>query len=213
MDYLDIISSLEGVEYKTKVFKKGDVIARQGASCKGLYILTKGSVQTDMINENGGVLSIEKILAVRPLAPAYIFAEPNIFPVDVIALERCEIIFIPKEDLLKLFQKDTNFLEKFIQYNSNLMQFLSNKLQMLTIKTIKGKLAYYFLDIYMYHNPNPKSNVISVDKNQTELSKFFGVTRPSLARALGEMVDEGLIELDRKKVKILDLRRLKETKG
>ncbi len=213
MNYSELTSSLEGVEYKTRIFKKGDIIARQGDLCKGLYLLTKGSVKTEMINDNGGLLSIETIHAVKPLAPAFIFATPNIFPVDVTALESCEVLFIAKEHLLELFQKDSGFLEKYIQYNSGRTQFLSNKLQMLTIKTIKGKLAYYLLDIYLYRNPNPNSSVISVDKNQTELAKLFGVARPSLARALNEMVADGLIEVNRKKVRILDLNGLKETKG
>ena len=34
-----------------------------------------------------------------------------------------------------------------------------------------------------------------IDRTQQELSEFFGVTRPSLARALGEMEKEGLIPL------------------
>ena len=213
MEYSDLLSSLEGIEYKTKVFNKGDVIVRQGDLCKGLYLLTKGSVKTEMVNDNGGLLSIEKIYAVRPLAPAFIFAKVNIFPVDVIALEKSEVLLIAKEDLLKLFQRDSKFLEKYIQFNSDKTQFLSNKLQMLTIKTIRGKLAYYILDIFLYQQPNPKSNIIILDKNQTELAKFFGVTRPSLARALSEMESEGLIEINKKAIKILDFNGLKEVRG
>lgn len=39
-----------------------------------------------MITESGGVLAVEVIAAPRPLAPAFLFAENNSFPVDVIAL-------------------------------------------------------------------------------------------------------------------------------
>lgn len=41
-------------------------------------------------------------------------------------------------------------------------------------------------------------------KTQEQLAEYFGVTRPSLARALGEMKDGGLIEIKRKEIKILD---------
>ncbi|MEN6618921.1 MAG: Crp/Fnr family transcriptional regulator [Rikenellaceae bacterium] len=207
-------SLLEGIERKVKVFDKGDVIARQGDTCKGLYLLTKGTVKTEMVNENGGLISIEKINAVRPLAPAFIFAKVNIFPVDVIAMEKSEVLFIAKEDILKLFQRDTSFMERYIQYNSNKAQFLSDKLQMLTIKTIRGKLAHYILEIYFYHQqPSQKTKIITLDKNQTELAKYFGVTRPSLARILREMEREGLIQADKKKITLLDLNGLKEARG
>jgi len=250
---------MKGIDCKTNVYEKGDIIARQGDTCKGLYLLTKGSVKTEMINENGGVLSIEKIDAIKPLAPAFIFAKINIFPVDVIATEKSEILFITKEDILTLFQRDTNFMEKYIQYNANKTQFLSDKLQVLTIKTIRGKLAHYIMGIYLaqHHNSrhsnsqlsnsqlnnsqlnntrhinsqqiyfqegssqnnnpqkaNPqKTNIITLDKNQTELAKFFGVTRPSLARILHEMEEEGLISINRKEIQILDLNGLKEARG
>jgi hypothetical protein len=37
---------------------------------------------------------------------------------------------------------------------------------------------------------------------------MFGVTRPSLARTLGEMCQEGLIETNRRSIKILDKNRM-----
>jgi len=207
-------SLLEGVDYKTKEYNKGDIIARQGDACKGLYLLTKGAVKTEMVNENGGVLSIEKINAVRPLAPAFIFAKINVFPVDVIALEKSEVLFIAKEDILKLFQKNIAMFERYIQYNANMTQFLSNKLQTLTIKTIRGKLAHYMIEqLHYQQQTDPRANTITLDKNQTELAKYFGVTRPSLARTLSEMEVDGLISLNRKEIEILDMNGLKEVKG
>ncbi len=211
-------SIMEGIESKTKIYEKGEVVARQGDICKGLYLLVKGSVKTEMINETGGVLSIEKINAVRPLAPAFIFAKVNVFPVDVTATEKSEILFISKEDILKLFQRDTSFMERYIQFNANKAQFLSEKLQMLTIKTIRGKLAHYILtSLYRQQSADQnfrlEKNVVSLDKNQTELAKFFGVTRPSLARILHEMEQDGLISVSRKEIEILDMKGLKEARG
>jgi len=165
----DESSIFKGIDYKTKVYEKGDVVARQGDMCKGLYLLTKGSVKTEMINENGGVLSIEKINAVKPLASAFIFAKVNIFPVDVIATDKCEILFISKEDILKLFQRDTTFMERYIQYNANKAQFLSDKLQMLTIKTIRGKLAQYIMGIYLtQHHNSQQSDSQQIDSRQID---------------------------------------------
>ncbi len=43
---------------------------------------------------------------------------------------------------------------------------------------------------------------------QSDLADFFGVTRPSVARALGEMEIEGYIEAKGKNIKIVDKRGL-----
>jgi DNA-binding transcriptional regulator YhcF (GntR family) len=47
-----------------------------------------------------------------------------------------------------------------------------------------------------------------MDKNQTELAKFFGVTRPALARTLSEIQQQGAIESQRNKITVIDKRAL-----
>jgi len=194
-----------GMMYKTKHYKKGDVIARQGDICKYLYILLKGAVKTEMVTETGGQLTIEVIKAQRPLASAFLFAENNRFPVDVITLEDSLVLMIPKDQVIELFQKDAAFMQRYITYNANKTQFLSRKLQVLTIKTIKGKLAHYILEqLSICHSFSPKINTFLMDKNQTELAKSFGVTRPALARTLAEIQQEGAIKAERNKITVLN---------
>ncbi len=195
--------------YKTYEYEKGETIARQGDICNHLYLLLKGAVKTEMITETGGLLTIETIRAVRPLAPAFLFAEDNRFPVDVTAMEECLVLTITKETIITLFQKDALFLQRYMTFNSNKTQFLTNKLQILTIKTIKGKLAHYLLEQLSFcHSISPSINSFIMDKNQTELSKYFGVTRPALARIFSELQQEGVILAERNRVTVLNKRAL-----
>lgn len=193
---------------------KGDIIARQGDLCKGLYILSKGSVVAEMISENGRLIRIEEINAVKPLAPAFIFASDNRFPVDVTAITDCDVVFIDKKELISLFTQDTGTLENYLRYNSDLTKFLADKIMMLSVKTIKGKLSHYILDLYNnLQKRSPGAAVVIMDKNQTELSKYFGVTRPALARELGEMEREGIIVVHGREIRVLNLSKLKEACG
>ncbi len=203
-----------GTNFRIKDYAKGDVIAQQGDTCKHLYILLKGTLKTEMVTENGGILTIENITAVRPFASAFLFAANNTFPVDVTALEDVKILTIPKEDVVELFRKDAAFLERYITFNSNKTQFLSNKLQILTIKTIRGKLAHYLLEqLALCHSISPRINTFIMDKNQTELSKYFGVTRPALARTFSELQHEGIIKAERNKVTVTDKQSLQNLTG
>ena len=54
-----------------------------------------------------------------------------------------------------------------------------------------------------------KDNMKSIELplSQKELAEFFGVARPSLARALGELEKEGIIEVKRREIKIIDRRK------
>ncbi|MCD7900537.1 MAG: Crp/Fnr family transcriptional regulator [Bacteroides sp.] len=188
---------------RTKSYPKGAYIARQRDTVDALYFLIQGSVKTEMISESGSVLSMENIVAPNSLAPAFLFAENHHFPVDVIALEKCEVVTFPKQAVIKLLSSSEPFLLGYMALISNRASFLSQRLKLLSIKTIKGKLSQYILE-------RTRDKHFVLPMNQTELAEYFGVARPSLARSLSEMVAEGIIRLERRKGEVLNLNALKE---
>lgn len=191
--------------YSLKDYKRNDQLFRQGDICDALYILMTGSVKTEMITENGNLLGVEIINAPRPLAPAFIFSSNNRFPVDVIAIEDVEVLRIPKDEVVRLMSTHPDFMQQFLKHNANRTQFLTNRLQLLSIKTIKGKIAHFLLE-----QANEEGMSFSINRNQTELAEFFGVARPSLARSLSEMIEEGVLNVNKKQYTILDIKKLRE---
>ena len=194
---------LNEITYKTKFLKEGELIAQQGDIVNALYILLKGSAQAEIISDSRTVLNMEIVKAPNLLAPALLFAANNQFPVDVVALEDCEIILISKDSIVKQLSSNQAFLQGFMKFNSNRVNFLSERLKLLSTKTIKGKLAQYIL-------ARTKDMDFTLDRKQTDLAEYFGVTRPSLSRSLSEMIEEGIISLKRKTGTILNPEKLKD---
>ncbi len=195
----------DDLKYTIKNYGKNILIFRQGDLCDALNILVSGSVKTEMITENGNLLGIEIISAPRPLAPAFIFSDNNRFPVDVTTLEECEILRIPKDEVLRLMSVQPDFMRQFLTHNANRTQFLTNRLQLLSIKTIKGKIAHFLLE-----QTSLQGNPFVIKRNQTELADFFGVARPSLARSLSEMIEDNIIEVNKKEYRILNSKKLRD---
>jgi CRP-like cAMP-binding protein len=196
---------LDDLKYSVKTYKKNELIIRQGEICDGLYMLMLGSVKTEMITENGNTLGIEIIKAPLPLAPAFVFSDNNRFPVDVTTLEEVEIMKIPKDEIMRLMITNHDFMSSFMTHNANRTQFLTNRLQLLSIKTIKGKIAHFLLE-----NSTSEGKPFNINRNQTELAEFFGVARPSLARSLSEIVQDGIIKIEKKEYTILNYKGLRE---
>lgn len=196
---------LDDLKCSVKAYSKNELIIRQGDVCDALYMLTLGSVKTEMITENGNILGIEIIKAPRPLAPAFVFSDNNRFPVDVTALEEVEIMKVPKSEIMRLMVTNPDFMSSFMTHNANRTQFLTNRLQLLSIKTIKGKLAHFLME-----NSKGDGKSFEINRNQTELADFFGVARPSLARSLSEIVQDGIISINKKEYTILDSKGLRE---
>jgi CRP-like cAMP-binding protein len=152
-----------------------------------------------MVDYAGRVIKIEDITAPGALASAFIFGNMNKFPVNVIAVEDSEILFIDKTDFLKILMKNDTLLINFLNMISNRSQFLSEKIKFLNFKTIKGKLANFILQ-----KLDKDGITANLGMTQNDLADFFGVTRPSIARAIGEMEKEGYIEAKGRVIRIAD---------
>jgi CRP-like cAMP-binding protein len=205
LNIVDEESFPDDLKFNIKIYSKNEQIINQGQLCDALYMLTSGSVKTEMITENGNILGIEIIKAPRPLAPAFLFSDNNRFPVNVTSLEEVEIIKIPKSEIVRLMMTNPDFMQKYLTHNSNRTQFLTNRLQLLSIKTIKGKLAHFFLE-----QAENTTRPFTINRNQSELADFFGVARPSLARSMSEMIQEGIISVNKKYYQIKDMKKIKE---
>ena len=192
-------ANLEEISFHTRSYRKVEILARQGDVCNRLVILTKGSVRGEMIDYSGRLIKVEDIAAPRALAPLFLFGEENRFPVEVTANEPTEVIEIPKASVLELFRRNEQFLENYMNLSANYARTLSDKLFFMSFKTIRQKIASYLLRLYKQQ----QQLQITLDRSQQELSDYFGVSRPSLARELSHMQEDGMIIADRKQITIL----------
>ena len=199
-----LFADLEEISFHTRSYKKGEILAQQGAVCNRLVILTKGSVRGEMIDYSGRLIKVEDIAAPRAIAPLFLFGEENRYPVEVTANEPTEVIELPKSSVLRLFRKNEQFLENYMNLSANYARTLSDKLFFMSFKTIRQKLASYLLRLYKQQ----QQTHITLDRSQQELSDYFGVSRPSLARELAHMQEDGLFIADRKHITILQKEQL-----
>ena len=177
------------IHYQVKTYQKNELIVSGGDICDRLLIIQLGSVKAEMIDYSGKTVKIEDIEAPQPLATAFLFGKENRFPVTVSANNQVEIISIHKEEFVKMLQLNSLILSNYLNAISTRAQFLSKKLKFFSFKTIRQKIAYYLLE-----KAGEQLLTIQIQQSQEQLAEMFGVTRPSLARTLGEMVKDGLID-------------------
>jgi len=194
-----LFADLEEISFHTRSYKKGEILAQQGAVCNRL-----GSVRGEMIDYSGRLIKVEDIAAPRAIALLFLFGEENRYPVEVTANEPTEVIELPKSGVLSLFRKNEQFLENYMNLSANYARTLSDKLFFMSFKTIRQKLASYLLRLYKQQ----QQTHITLDRSQQELSDYFGVSRPSLARELAHMQEDGLLIADRKHITILQKEQL-----
>lgn len=79
--------------------------------------------------------------------------------------------------------------------------FLNHKIDLLTLKGMREKLATYLLTF----STQVGSHQFNLPFNRNELAEFLNVSRTSMCRELSRMKDEGMIDYHLNRVKILNL--------
>jgi CRP/FNR family transcriptional regulator, dissimilatory nitrate respiration regulator len=194
----EIESVLSKVPHKVRKFNSGSLIAQSGEQVNSLMIVISGLIKAEMVDYTGRIIKIEDIPAPGAIAPAFMFGNKNRFPVNVIAVPDTEVLIIEKSDFLKLLRNNDIILVNFLDMISNRSRFLSDKIKFLNFKTIRSKLAMYILEL-----AGETKVEIKLDRTQNDLADYFGVARPSVARALGELEEMGIIQTHGKYIKLL----------
>lgn len=196
---------LEQIHFQIKGYQKDEIITEAGEEVKNLLIVLSGSVRGEMIDYSGKTVKIEDIEAPKPLAAAFLFGNENKYPVTVTANNQAKILAVPVPEFLKLLQLNAQLLKNYLHSISTRAQFLSQKLHFLSFKTIKEKVAHFLLK-----TAGDQFHSFELKNTQQQLADLFGVTRPSLARVLGELQKEGFIKIEKKTVTLLDKSALNE---
>lgn len=203
---IEISKLIKDIHHQVKSCKKGDLIASSGDPYNSLYIIVKGSVVGEMTDFEGRTIRIEELKAPDTIASAFIFGDRRELPVDVSASEDAKLLIIPRNELLRLLKKSDVVLQNYLDIMANRAQQLSGKIRLLGMQTIKGKLAYYLLNL----TKGSGSNDLFLPNTQKEIANLFGDTRPSIGRVFRQLDQEGFIKASGKRVKILDRKRLSD---
>jgi CRP-like cAMP-binding protein len=82
---------------------------------------------------------------------------------------------------------------------------LNQRVEYLTIKSMRGKISNYLLEQYRITG----NNHLILPLNRNELADFLNVSRPSMSRELCSMRDEGVIDFHLNAFRIVDIEKLK----
>lgn len=174
------IAELLQCSHRRVEFRVGQVLVRQGDACRSLVLLSKGEVVTSMGSEEGREVTIDRLQAPQILAPAFLFASNNVFPVDVKASTNCCMWRIDREGFFKFMQDHSDVLMSFLQLISDRGQFLSGKVKSFAVEGLRTRV------IDLLSQDGKITNVQST-------AAILGVARPSLSRLLSDLVDEGVV--------------------
>ena len=176
---------------------KGNIIFHEGDVCESIGIIISGKIDIVSYSFQGKELLINSLKAGEIFGNNLIFSSSPIYKGDVVAKDKCVVAFINKENLVYLLQNNVEFLDLYLQAQSDKAKLLTARIQLLSFPNAEERLFYY---------ASRNHNVIEF-KNVTTLAATLGVQRETLSRLLTSLVERHLIKKEKGTITVLKKKR------
>ena len=180
-----------------KTFEKGELVFQETDKPDGLLILLSGELMVCKDTFSGKRLIITTISS-----PGDMFGE--VYP--FIGVEQYDM-YVEAKRYSKILILDVNFLTESEKIRENLLFIFAQKaytmnrrLRVLGATGIRGKLARFIVD----RQVEEKKKNIKINMSREQMADFLNVTRPSLSREMGAMIEEGILSLNGKILKVVN---------
>ena len=201
----EIKELLQTVNYKIVEYPAKEIYTLAGMPCKYADFILKGELISRMTGLSGKQVQIDRLKACVLIAPAFIFAKNNAMPVSVETAQHTTIMRMMPSELKHLIDTNERIRMNFIQLLSSIDVFLTQKLRMLSLFTVREKVAYFL----MKAAKEQQSRTIKLSNSRQEIADTFGIQKFSLLRCLSEFEDNGAIKIAGKQITILNSDKMK----
>lgn len=193
-------------EKKMISFKKGDTIIEEGATPKGIYFIEKGTAKLFKLGFNGkeqiirftkegDIIGYRSILSHQP------------FGASATAMDDTEVCFIPEKFFMKILEIHPKFAFDVLNRIARELGESAETITFLAQKTVRERLAEVLILLENKLGVD-KEGFINITLTREEMANLIGTATESAIRLISEFRNDKLIEVDGRRMKILDHKKL-----
>ena len=182
---------------------KGALIFAESDPPERLFVLLEGVVNVCRESAEG-----RRAVMARIDAPGDLFGEVHVFlgrpsyGCSVLAETPARVLAIPGRFFYATCEKACSVHSRMIRNMLGIFAhkafFLTRRVSLLSSGSLRRKLA-----ALLREHCRPDGS-LALEMNREQMADFLGVARPSLSRELAAMRDEGLIDMDGRKISVPD---------
>jgi CRP-like cAMP-binding protein len=191
-----------------QVYKKGEIIFREGAYPSGIYYIANGKVKKYKVDREGR----EQIIYVAntgELLGYHAILSGDSYPDSAAVLEESIITFIPKEDFLEAIDQSGVLNRRLLKTLSHEFAVLANSLTMFAQKSVRERLALQLIVVREKYKVDFEPGIpVEINMSREDLASLVGTARENVVRMLSEFREEGILETKGRKIIVLDVTKL-----
>lgn len=201
----EIEIAMSGASYRLVHYDSHDIFALAGMPCRYADIIVSGVLICRMSSISGKQVEVSRLRKGNIVAPAFIFGKNHNMPVGVEIGSDVTVLRMQRDTFDRLLRDNWQLTENFIRVLSNINIFLTRRMRVLSLFTVREKVAWLLLE----RAGEQGSNVIHLYRSRQEIADSFGIQKFSLLRVLADMQKEGAISINGKEITIIDRSKLK----
>jgi CRP-like cAMP-binding protein len=187
---------------------KGETIVHTGEPCTGFHVVVYGHVKLGFASPHG----VEKVVEI--VRPGQTFGEALMFldkPYIVYAqaLADSMLLHVSKQTVLDELARDPLFARRMLSGLSRRLHGLVRDVEAYTLRSGAERVIGYLL-AEMPETPVEDGKVeVNLTPGKSVIASRLNMTPEHFSRILHELAESGLIEVDGRTVRVLDLERLR----
>lgn len=190
-------------------YEAGETIFKTGDTSRGLLCLRSGKVKIvrSGIVENDPIVALKK--PVEFIGLKALVLEKNHLS-TAIALEPCDVCIIPRDDFLSVVKQNNDLSLKVVQLLSREVEEADKRMISLTQKHLRGRLADAILFVLERFGTQEDNVTLAAELKRADLAALANMTPANAIRILSEFAKEEVLAVNRRKIKLNNLDKLKE---
>lgn len=193
-------------EKATSFYKKNQPLFIEGSYPRGVFCIISGKVKVFSTGETGKEQIIRIAGAGDVVGFRALFSEEP-YRLSATTLEQSSIFFIKIEDFLELVHSQPELLQAVLRELSKESGERADFIKAMAQKTVRERLAIVLLVLESIY----KDDLINLSRE--DLANFVGTATETLIRLLKDFKDENLIEVQGRKIKLIDVDKIYQESG
>lgn len=186
-------------------FAQGELLFQEGDLCKGLHIIASGKLRIFKSSASGR----EQVLAVE--GPGGSVAELPVFdggtyPASVSAVEDSQILFISRDDFRRFCLAHPEVALKMLAVVGARLRRLVGIIEELSFATVRQRLVSSLVRLAQSQGTRSDGAIeFQLPGTHQDLAHQLGTVRELVSRNLMRLQAEGLVQVEGRNIKVLDL--------
>ncbi|MTJ06253.1 Crp/Fnr family transcriptional regulator [Anabaena sp. UHCC 0204] len=189
-----------------QTYKKGETLFWEGDEATGFFIVQSGRIKVFKIGNSGKEQILHIFGADEYFAEVPAFDGGN-FPASAAAMENAEVVFIPRTAFLIVLQQHPTLAVAMLGTFARHLRQLTHLVDSLSFQEVPERLSNYLLKL---SQRNGNINIVELDLPKGQLAALLGTVPETLSRAFYKLSQEGKIEINGTKIKLLNFNKNSE---